>query len=146
MYFRSPQIFCLFILPKKLLVVVCRFLATGDSYRTIAFNYRVGVSIVAGIDGGQYGTPWCRRSCQSTPLKTGEASPLTSSIGGTFLTALVPSMANILRSGPWQLGFPVLQLQGDLLGCAPGSGRCPVLLPSSGCGQLREDERWWCAG
>lgn len=28
---------------------MCRYLATGDSYRSIAFHFRVGVSTVAGI-------------------------------------------------------------------------------------------------
>ncbi|RXN37677.1 ANTAGONIST OF LIKE HETEROCHROMATIN PROTEIN 1-like protein [Labeo rohita] len=37
--------------PAECLAICLRFLATGDSYRTIAFSYRVGVSTVAGIVG-----------------------------------------------------------------------------------------------
>ncbi len=48
--------------------------------------------------------PWCRRSCQSPPLKTGKASPLTSSISGTSPTALGPSMANVVIRAPVNSG------------------------------------------
>ncbi|KAL7400259.1 hypothetical protein ABVT39_009378 [Epinephelus coioides] len=34
------------ILPAERLAICLRFLATGDSYRTVAYSYHVGVSIV----------------------------------------------------------------------------------------------------
>lgn len=37
------------ISPAERLALCRRFLATGDSYRTIAYSYRVGVSTVAGV-------------------------------------------------------------------------------------------------
>ncbi|KAG7462407.1 hypothetical protein MATL_G00184510 [Megalops atlanticus] len=44
--------------------------------------------------------PWCLSSCQSPPLRTGEALPLTFSIGGTSPTVLGPSMGNVVIRAP----------------------------------------------
>lgn len=73
---------CLLILPKKLLVIFCRFFATGDSYHTIAFSYRVGVSTVAGVVGKVARAIWDALVQEVMPVPTTEDWP---SIATDFL-------------------------------------------------------------
>ena len=42
----------------KCMVFLCRYLATGDSFMTISFSYRVGSSTVAGIVGAVSQAIW----------------------------------------------------------------------------------------
>ncbi|KAL0148841.1 hypothetical protein M9458_055850 [Cirrhinus mrigala] len=49
-----------------------RFLATGDSYRTIAFSYRVGVSTMAGIVGEVARAIWDALVQEVMPVPTTE--------------------------------------------------------------------------
>ncbi|KAK7175588.1 hypothetical protein R3I93_002497 [Phoxinus phoxinus] len=54
------------------LAICLRFLATGDSYRTIAFSYRVGVSTVAGIVGEVARAIWDALVQEVMPVPTTE--------------------------------------------------------------------------
>uniref|UniRef100_A0A3B3T7F3 Zgc:194221 n=1 Tax=Paramormyrops kingsleyae TaxID=1676925 RepID=A0A3B3T7F3_9TELE len=53
-------------------LAICLFLATGDSYRTIAFSYRVGVSTVAGIVGEVARAIWDALVQEVMPVPTTE--------------------------------------------------------------------------
>ncbi|KAI2647457.1 nuclease HARBI1 [Labeo rohita] len=58
--------------PAERLAICLRFLATGDSYRTIAFSYRVGVSTVAGIVGEVARAIWDALVQEVMPVPTTE--------------------------------------------------------------------------
>ncbi|RXN04065.1 nuclease HARBI1 [Labeo rohita] len=58
--------------PSERLANCLRFLATGDSYRTIAFSYRVGVSTVAGIVGEVARAIWDALVQEVMPVPTTE--------------------------------------------------------------------------
>ena len=44
--------------PDPLSILCCRFLATGDSYRSIANSFRVGISTVSVIVPAVVGAIW----------------------------------------------------------------------------------------
>ncbi|NP_001129460.1 uncharacterized protein LOC100191015 [Danio rerio] len=58
--------------PAERLAICLRFLATGDSYRTIAFSYRVGVSTVAGIVAAVTRAIWDTLAQEVMPVPTTE--------------------------------------------------------------------------
>lgn len=77
------------------LCICVRYLATGDSFRTIAFSYCVGHSTVGGIVADVSRAIWdalCEEVMVVPPQPTGEGLRWSSRIGGNFLIALDPSM------------------------------------------------------
>lgn len=92
-----------------IIIFYCRFLATGNSYSTIAKSFRVDISSVSGIVPdvvSAFGTALWGSSWLCPPHRSGVPSQKGLRDGGTFLTAVVQWIGNTSGSYPLAIQGP----------------------------------------
>ena len=108
----------------------CRCLATGDSFKTIAYSFHVGASTVSKIVPDVVTTIWdCLMGEFMDVPSTVEVS--WGEVWGAveFSSLLWSTEWQVCHSqSSYQLRIPVLQIQGNTLFSSPGNCRWPILL------------------
>ncbi|XP_030216454.1 uncharacterized protein LOC115546823 [Gadus morhua] len=126
------------------LSVCLRFLATGDSFRTIATSFRVGSSTVASIVSDGVTAIWDCLVEEFMAVPTTEdwrviAQQFEEQWNFPLCCGAIEREA-CCSEGPCELRFAVLQLQGNIFHCSLGSCRRRQVLPHHRCGGLWENQ------
>ena len=142
-----PSLFCIWYWKKEDDIVIrfClfRFLATGDSYTTIAFSYRVGLQTVCNIVNETCDAIWKRLQPLYMPSSTlGRHCNRflnTMAISELLGSTRRKTCTNFCAKMFW---FQFLQLQEDIFCRVTWAGWPPVLFPSS-CYWILWFKQWW---